>query len=191
MKKLFYIFAGLMVGIFTVGIAFAARTAVMTPGISQIPITGTCNVASTTLFSIANPFAGTSFATSTVIYGEIYGTNGATTTDIVIGTSTAAGLPMTNTFSSGLKANFLALSSVATSTQFFAIAGEIKYSFAQATTTTALGAAAVQQPSIILGPTDVLYGYATSTYAGQGNGNTTAATAPTPSSCTYKFIIAN
>jgi hypothetical protein len=188
LKKLFYIFAGLMVGIYFVGMVSAARTAVSSPGM-QIPISGVCNTATTTLFNIPNPFAGYPVSTSTVIFFELYGTNGATTTDIVVGTSTPAGLPISNTFASGLKEKLLALTNVATSSQFFAIAGQTLYSQNIGTTTDVRGVSVNQAATITLGPNDSLYGYATSSFTGSGNGGIGALTIPTVSSCFYKGII--
>lgn len=171
----------------TGGVVFAERVPILTPGISQIPTVGSCATGTTTLFAIPNPHA----ATSTVFFGELYGTQGATTTDIVIGTSTAAGISLNNTFASGVKENYFALTKVATSSQFFAIAGQTKYSPEIATTTNANGVAVVQANSITVGPNEMLFGYSTSTFSGSGNGNTTASTASAPSSCTYKFIWIN
>lgn len=146
---------------------------------SQV-VTGTCATASTTLFAIANPYSATSTATSIVLFG----TQGATTTDMVVGTSTTAFVSGAATNVSTVNANFLALTSVATSTQFYFVSGDTKYSFNEGTTTTTGGVPMVNQAKITLAPGESLVGYSTSTWSGSGNGNASIPSIPT--SCTYK-----
>lgn len=177
-KSLLLIAVILLVG--STGVVLAERTAVITPGIQQLTVVGACfdnnnGVATTSLFAV-NPFFGV--GTSTVIYGNIYGTNDATTTDIAVGTSTTPALPF-NSSSATLKENYMFLSGVSTTSQFFLSAGLTK----NISITSGVNAAGV-----VVGPTEYLLGYSTSTTAGKGNGGLTAGTVPAPASCTYKFI---
>lgn len=132
---------------------------------------GTCNTgayaASSTQFAVQNPFN----ATSTVAVETLYGTGQATTTSFSIGTSTrATGIASTigKTLASAAK--------VATSTQFYLISGQ----------TTLLGSGQISSGTtvskIVVGPTQYVAMYATSTATGAGSKRYTAGL-----TCTYKL----
>lgn len=134
------------------------------------PTTGTCTTGTSTMFAVANPFA----ATSTVTLAEVWGQNAARTTDFFIGTTTLPSVAATSTVNS----NLIAMASIASGAQFFSVAG-LKTGPGLGYTSPAGGAGGLSNPEIVVGPTENIVGYATSTGIAGGNGVT---------SCTYKFL---
>ncbi len=163
------------------------------PGMNTYVTSGTCSTASTTLFAVQNPYA----ASSTITVAELFGTQGATTTDIVIATSTTqySGLDSAiyNAFASSSAsinyktANFVSLTSIPTTTVFYASSVNNRSGTLFASTTNYYGTSTINNAEITVGPSEYVIGYSTSTTAGLGNGNTVSGTQPIPSSCTYKI----
>lgn len=126
-------------------------------------ISGTCNAgayaASSTLFAIANPFN----ATSTATFDDIYGTGQATTSQLLVGTSTlSSGLASTNVSASFINNTTMA-NSVATSSAFYFAPGTTAGSGAGFSL-----AGGANMRTIQVGPSDFVVGYASSTATGGG-----------------------
>ena len=147
-----------------------------------IPVIGTCNTASSTVFSIATPAAS-----STLLYFQITGTQGATTTDFVIATSTVASPAYTTTTAtSSLNENIMGIN-VAASAQFTSVAGVTLGGDANYTNP-ANKTGFVSNAKVGLAPSTFIIGFSTSTAPG-GAGGRGAAQVAVPKSCTYKAII--
>lgn len=136
-------------------------------GYQQTATVGTCNTASSTAFDIANPFAATSTATVERIDFGVQ----ATSTTASVGTTTKSSGLASSDVSTALVSSAL----VATGTAPIVISGQ----------STGLGlnqisAGAGTVAKIVVGPSQRLAMYATSTYSNAGAINYT------PSSCTYK-----
>jgi len=149
--------------------------------LTQVSI-GSCitnsNTGTSTLLSVANPFA--SVGTSTAFI-QLYGTQGATTTDILVATSTTAAPTGIAVATSSLGTDTLiGAFKVATGTGFYFSSGNQK-SWSVGTYT--------NNSEIQVGPNELLVGFSTSTYAASGgvNGGIAAGTLGIPSSCTYKI----
>lgn len=135
---------------------------------------------STTLFSIQNPFG----ATTTLQYGEVYGTDGTSSIALLVGTSTQptgisnGGFSVANNISPTI-----INASLSTSTQFFTASG------------VTVGSAAGFQSAgtgsfteIQVGPNDYVVGYATTTYSNTPGGVTSITdSARSKLSGTYSF----
>lgn len=154
---------------------------------------GACSTASSTLFSVANPFNGTNGTVSgtSTAYITLFGTTGATTTDFMVGTSTTTAAPPAAS-SDGLAVstttlgyNLLGANQIPSSTAFFLSSGNTR-SFVLASTSL-LANPYTNNAEIQVGPNERLNGFATSTYAGR-NGATAAGLLNTVSSCTYKIV---
>ncbi len=128
--------------------------------------TGSCASATTTTFAVLNPFT----ATSTATLQQFYGVGNATTTLFNIGTSTVSSIPTT-----GLTGSLVINASVATGTQFFLSSG-IRYGGL------ALDAGSASLRTIIVGPSEYVAGYATTTISGMGTNYS-----GTYTSCVYKI----
>lgn len=132
---------------------------------------GTCVTGTSTVFDIVNPFAATSTASLSMFHGQ----NLATTTSFSVGTTTLPSGVVAATISPTL----VNAASLASSSQFDVQGGQ----------TTALGAGQVSAGSatvakIIVGPSERLAGYATSSIATQGSSR---AAEIGLGSCTYKI----
>lgn len=179
-KSIAIVFVGLFA---CTTVAVAARTAVFLANVQQTTVVGSCNsgtTASSTLFDIPNPFSSGS---STIMWFNLSGTQGATTTDIVVGTSTTSFVSQSATgvvATSTLKETYLGASVIATGTAFSLTAGAT-FSFNPGTY--------INNVLMVLGPTEHLLGMSTSTYGTARNGGTTTPTIQVPASCTYKAII--
>lgn len=154
-------------------------------------VTGSCNTGTSTLFAILNPFG----ATSTMTYGKISGLQGATTTDILVGTSTTpapAANAANGVATSSVPAYIFGMFKVTASAKFYSVAG--------LTFGPAAGSGNYHQPSggtyptsnarMMLGPNDYILGFSTSTAGGSTNGGVAASTVQIPSSCSYRFDFA-
>lgn len=160
----------------------ASVSAGQATGLTEYPVTGTCNTASSTIFAISNPFA----ATSTLVFAEIGGTQGATTTDIVVATSTTLYPARANaTATSSLGANILNLAAISASTQFFATAGATLGSGSGFTNPKGI-VGSVSQVPIVLGPNETIVAVSSST-ALTGGGGYGATQVSVPSACVYKL----
>jgi len=169
----------------------------------QLKVTqGTClnSAATSTIFSIANPF----ISTSTVFAFELSGTMGATTSDIIVSTSTASaplGSVISTTTGTGVTQfwpNFLAVINIATSTAFQFTAGATKgvqYNTAYLVPTSGSpfsvpGSSGTS--TISVAPGQFLVGMSTSTYGNDADGGRNGATGSgltaIPSTCTYKVL---
>lgn len=136
-----------------------------------------CSTASSTIFSVQNPFVGT----STLLELEITALNGATTTDIMVGTSTVPSPALTtSTATSSLGANILALFGFTNAAQLSVIANsDSGYETDGASSVTVSKAIA----PVIVGPNVYVYGFSTST--GSGSGSRTIPSVPV--SCTVEM----
>lgn len=158
-----------------VTIANAERTSVSSG--SGVMVTTNCAAGTSTLAFIQSPFGA---ATSTVAMTIIRGTNGATTTDILIGTSTVPSLAI-GAATSSLNQNVLGLFTVPTTTQFYSVAGQTIGP--NAGYNSASGGTYRTNAMTVVGPTEGLLVFATSTYGGTRNGGTGASQVAIPSSC--------
>lgn len=137
-------------------------------GIDQVPSIGSCASATSTAFDIVNPFNAT--ATAQVV--SVVTASQATSTTFYIGTTTlASGLASTNISPSLANAAL-----VATGTQSYMASGA----------TSDLGSGQISSgvntvSKIVVGPTENVAMYATSTYGNAGALNYT------PTSCSYKI----
>lgn len=131
---------------------------------------GSCNAATSTLFAVANPFA----ATSTVRLTVLRASTEATSTQLLVGTSTlATGL------TSSLISPTLVNGTVATGTGAFAVSG------VRLVTTGGTDAGANTSNIISVGPSEFVGAFATSTYSTSGSVNYTPL--GSLASCTYKL----
>src|SRR3990167_3347225 len=150
----------------TVGPADESLSAALTPckndnGIESCYYSEGFYQATTTLFAIKNPFS----ATSTVDYFVMQGHTGTTAVDIYVGTSTKSTVPPASTGSTDAATAFgtsaptlVNASAVATSSKFYIKNGQnAVYGSGQ----TPAGANSLT--AIILGPTEYILGYASST----------------------------
>lgn len=155
----------------------------VTTGLLEQTAVGTCSTASSTLFAV-NPFFGQ--ATSTVTFANIQGTQGATTTDILVGTSTtpSAG-PTVAVATSSVNRSLFGMMGVATSSNFDSYAGITAGD--NGYTVPSSGTYQASAVSIIVAPTEYVLGFSTSTNGGIRNGGTGATQVGVPSSCTYKL----
>lgn len=128
--------------------------------------TGYCASATSTMFAVANPFNATSTAT---IYLEGY--SNATTTTFYVGTSTVAVGLSSSSVSPTLINQQFASGTVATTI----VSGLTVGSYGQLTSGTGTFS------RIMVGPSDYIAGYATSTYSG------VEAKSYSSPSCTYKI----
>jgi hypothetical protein len=141
-----------------------------------------CNTGTSTLFSVQPP----SGATSTVTMLSITGLQGATTTDIVVATSTVISPALTtSTATSSLNANILNLAAVSANSQFRSVAGVTVGSGLGYTNPKGIPSSA-SNLSFDVGPNDYLLGFSTST-AATGSGGRGAAQVSIPKSCTVKI----
>jgi len=129
--------------------------------------TGTCSAASTTLFAVANPFT----ATSTVVVQQIVGTGQATTSSLLVGTSTkSVGLASTDVSPTLVNST----NGLATTTKFYFASG-----VSVGTGFTPLGSGTSAEVGV--GPSEYIVGYSTSTSA-------TAGGYVAGQNCTYKLL---
>jgi len=144
------------------GVAHADRTSVSSG--SGIMVVTACNTASSTLAYIQTPFTG---ATSTVIFTEFTGVNSATTSDIVIATSTSQYAPASSATST-LAENVMGLASIAANAAIYSIAGQLMgpggYYNPAATPATPYKT----NTMTVVGPNQGLLAYSTSTAAAGG-----------------------
>lgn len=144
---------------------------------------GTCNTGTTTLFAIQNPWS----ATSTVTYASIYGTNGATSTDILVSTSTLASPSSIATATSSLTSSLFGIYNLAANKYFFSVAGVVvgdQAGYVQPISGT-YPSTNLNSGRLVVGPNQYILGFATSTNP-VGNGGTSATSVSIPS-CSYKL----
>ena len=162
------------------GLAMAERTPVSAS--AGLVTSGSFNTGTSTLFAVQNPLA----ATSTVTFAQIQGQNpSATSTDILIATSTTpspAGLAVAT---SSLNENIMGLFNTGAGKQFYSVAGatigsNVGYNNPAGGTYRTTG-------TFVVGPNEYIIGFATSTNP-VSNGGTTTATLGIPTSGSYKFI---
>lgn len=87
-------------------------------GYCEWPKAGACNNASSTIFGIQNPFG----ATSTVSMVRVYGKNGTTTIDILVGTSSTPAIfagKATTTAPTGFTPSLIATALIGSSSSFY------------------------------------------------------------------------
>jgi hypothetical protein len=150
-------------------------------GVYDYRVKGSCNTASSTILAIANPWQ----ATSTLVHFSILGTMGATTTDLVVATSTIASPAYTTTTAtSSLGENILG-AQIAANAQFFSVAGVSLGAGTGYTNPTLNGF--VSNRAVGIGPSEYVIGFATST-AAAGAGGRGAGQVSVPSSCTYEAV---
>lgn len=137
-----------------------------------------CITSSSTVFAIQNPFA----ATSTLVVDSFSGTMGATTSDMLVATSTtpapATGLSAT----SSLGANIFQIAAVAANTKFYSVAGVTIGPGKGYTNPKGIPGSNSFQ-TIVVGPSEWVIGFSTST--GSGSGGTASGQVSVPSSCTF------
>lgn len=143
---------------------FMLGGATATTGLDQVPSIGSCAVATSTAFSVLNPYA----ATSTAIVW-FYGGAQATSSQLIVGTSTAS----TGLTSSSVSATLINASTPTTTTPFLIRSG--------LTTGAMISAGAGTAGTVVVGPTQRVSGFSTSTYSNAGAVNYTNTT------CTYKI----
>lgn len=137
---------------------------------------GTCADGSTTLFGLANPFS----ATSTAQLVALSGTDGTTTIDILVGTSTIATAPAGSNLASP---TLLKATLIATSTPFYTSSG---VAVGPGTGYTEPG---TTNYTIAVGPSEYLVGQATSSYPGaSATGVSGITNAANTFNCTYKVL---
>lgn len=163
----------LVQALWVTGIEFLAGNTTTPPttatSLGQVSSVGSCAVATSSAAVITNPFAATSTVTVEVM---ALGFN-ATSTTINIGTTT-----LTSGLTSSSPGSTLAVSALqATATQATLISGQ----------TTGIGSGQISAGSgsvskIVVGPSENIGIFATSTYGNSGAVNYT------PSSCTYKVL---
>lgn len=161
-------------------LAHAERTSVSSG--SGIMVTTPCAAGTSSLAFIQSPFVG---ATSTVTFFKITGTNGATSTDILVGTSTVSALA-TGAATSSLSENVLGMFNVPTSTQFLSVAGSTIGP--SAGYNSASGGTYRTNAYTTIAPNEGLLVFATSTFGGTRNGGTGASQVAIPASCTIESI---
>lgn len=150
-------------GYLVVGGAYGANS------VTQKVSTGTCSAASTTLFAVLNPFT----ATSTVVVQQIVGTGQATTSSLLVGTSTkSVGLAASDVSPTLVNSS----NGLATSTKFYFASG-----VSVGTGFTALGSGTSQEVGV--GPSEYVVGFSTTTASGSGGANYTGG-----QNCTYKLL---
>lgn len=138
--------------------------------VSEIPTIGSCNTASSTLFAVANPFN----ATSTVTVQSVEITGQATTSSLLVGTSTkSTGLASTDVSATLVNSS----NGIATSSLVFTSSG-----ITVGPGTGYLSAGSNTFRTIVVGPSENLVAYSTTTATGAGAANYT----PGFSSCSYK-----
>lgn len=142
-------------------------------------------IASSTLFSVQNPFN----ATSTLTFASISGIQGATTTDILVGTSTTAaplGLSVNSTTTALVGQNTFAMYSVTAGSRFFSSAG-VTMGPGTGYKAPSGGTYPTSQAEIVMGPSEYLVGFSTSTLGGATNGGLGATQIAVPASCAYEL----
>lgn len=161
--------------------AFTTTATTTQNSLSTQVTSGTCSTASSTVFAIDNPFG----ATSTLIFGNVYGQFGATSTDFVVGTSTARAWPGLATSSASQA--LIGLASTSANGQFFSTAG-LRSGPGTGYSNPATGPY-VTSPGIVVGPNEKILGFSTSTglHGALDGGNANASQLAVPASCTYKF----
>lgn len=166
----------IMAAVFCVyaSVALADRTAVN--GGNSIMTSTPCNAASSTLGFIQTPFTG---ATSTAENITIHGLQGATTTDMLIGTSTQPS--WIGGATSTVAENVMGLFSVTAGTQFMSMAGAPLGPGTGYTSPS--GGTYKTNAAIVVGPNEGLLAIATTTNPSSKNGTTTP-TVAAPQSCT-------
>ena len=142
-----------------------------TTAVEQKVSAGSCNTATSTIFGIVNPFTATSTATV-----RIYGLSQATTTALIVSTTTQA----TGLTSALIGAGSLVVSaSIASTSQFYIQSGQ----------STLLGTGQVSAGTsvyqTVVGPSEYVGAYATSSIAAQGSSR---AADMGFTSCTYKIL---
>lgn len=150
---------------------------------------GACSTASSTLFAVQNPFNGTNgFANgTTTAYITLYGNQGATTTDILVGTSTVSAVAASGATST-LAETLVGAFGVPTSSPFYISSGNTNV-FPRASALTGSTNLYVNNSEIVVGVSQYLLGFSTSTYLGGANtGGNGAGQVSTPASCTYKIV---
>lgn len=143
--------------------------------IQEAPSIGSCNTGTSTLFLVANPFS----ATSTVTVQTFSAQGNATTSTLLIGTTTkTTGQSVVSSDVSATMVN----TTIATGTQAFTSSG---ITVGPGTGYTSAGAGTFR--TIVLGPNESVAAYATSTATGAGAANYS----PAFTSCTYKLRFTN
>ena len=182
MKKYLFEIVALAALILAVGFSVAYADRVPVSASAGLVVIGPCITSSSTIFAFQNPVA----ATSTLTLFNLWGTNGATSTDIVVATSTSQYVPATASVSN-LGENILGMSTVGTSTQFYSVAGQ---SIGPGTGyNSASGASYKTNMYTVLGPNEWVVGFASSTYTSSRAGALGAGLYSIPTSCVYKAII--
>ena len=144
---------------------------------------GSCSTASSTIIAVLNPFA----ATTTLANFTIVGTMGATTSDIVVATSTTAFGGPYATATSSVKANIMGLAGVLANSQFYSVAGA-NLGPGTGYTNPATAAGMVTNTQVVVGPTEYVIAVSTSTGITGGAGANATGLRAIPSSCTYKML---
>lgn len=137
--------------------------------------------ATSTLFSIQNPTG----ATSTLVLATLYGRNGATTTDILVGTSTTPNPAGAAVATSSLVSNIIAMFSVTNGTAFNTTAG-VTMGPGTGYRAPSSGTYPTSQSRIVVGPSEWIVGFSTST-SPTNNGALGATQLGLPLDCTYRF----
>lgn len=142
-------------------------------GVQKFDYLFSCKTATSTMFSLKNPFN----ATSTLVFAAVSGTNGATTTDFLVGTSTSANPAGTAVSTSTLKYNVFGLQGITAGAKFDAVAG-VMSAFTPPSSTPY----PTSQENIIVKPNEYVLGFATSTTPA-GNGGIASHSLSIPASC--------
>lgn len=144
----------------------------LTTGIQMLPTIGSsCNTGTSTLFAVQNPFAATS--TAQLVRMQVGGN--ATTSSLLVGTSTGSGPSSSASVSASLVSS---TNGIATGTTQWAASGNLSYSG-----NGFINGAATNE-FILVKPTEWVVAFSTSTATGAG----AAGYSPTESTCNYKLL---
>ena len=136
----------------------------------------TCNTATTTLFSVMNPFLATTTAT---VWMSMTGQ--ATTSSLYVGTTTVPAVFTASKMSSSL----IASSTVTANTPAYVISGmSTNLGTGQVAAYDTTYGGPIVTTRIVVGPSEYVLGFATSTYTGVGSLNYVGGL----TSCTYKIL---
>jgi hypothetical protein len=151
-------------------------------GVQSFTSTASCITGTSTVFSIRNPLN----ATSTLAYASIRGLNGATTTDIIVGTSTTPAPAGTAVATTSIVGNIFGLYSIAANATFSSVAG-VTMGPGTGYKAPSAGTYPTSQSRVVIGPGEYVIGFSTSTNP-TNNGGITASTLSLPVSCLFDYV---
>ena len=181
MKKYLFEIIAVIAVLLAVGVTWARAERVPVSASAGLVTSGSFITSSSTIFAVQNPLA----ATSTVTFAQISGQNGATSTDIMIATSTTPSPAGLSVSTSTLNENIMGLFNTGAGKQFYSVAGasigsNVGYNNPAGDTYKTTG-------TFVVGPNEWVIGFATSTNP-SGNGGLGIGSLGVPTSGTYKLI---